>query len=457
MLASAFVLADGVDQAAADPVLSLAAEVPADSRVTLPVEGVPGRRVLLQFWPFLDPARAGRARTGLALFNTDFEPYLPQAPRRSGLGPLYNSRSCEGCHNNLGRGRMSDRSDRVPPALVVQLSSVDATGRVIGGDPTYGVNLNPAGVAGVPAEAVVEVAWVMLPGTYPDGERYELRRPDIRFRELAYGPLGRQTVTSARLAPPIIGVGLLEAIPEAVIVGAADPSDRDGDGVLGWPNWVTDAAGRRRLGRFGWKANQPDVLAQTAAAAHAEMGLTNGLHPEPNCTTTQRECLAAATRTRQPELVDADLEAIVEFQQSVAVPRRRPLGTAGAAQGAGLFAQIGCAACHRPELAVGDVPGLPLLSGARIQPFSDLLLHDMGEDLADGRPDHEASGRDWRTPPLWGLGLWPAGGSLLHDGRARSAEEAILWHGGEGAAARRAFVGLTRDQRAALLAFLDTL
>lgn len=426
----------------------------------LPVDFVPGRRSLVQFLPFLDSASLQRAGVGLALFNTDFEPYLPDAPRRSGLGPLYNSGSCEGCHNNLGRGRMPDRSGPAPPALVVQLSMLDAHGRVVGDDPVYGPNINPLAVSGVPVEAAVEIEWATLRGNYPDGDAYELRRPLVRLQQLGYGPLDPRTAASARLAPPIIGVALVEAIPEAAILGAADPVDRDGDGVQGRPNWVVDASGGRQLGRFGWKANQPSVRAQTSAAAHAEMGMTTRALATPNCTVSQRECLAAATVTRQPELTDADLEALVLFQRSVAVPARRPLQTPSERMGADLFSVVGCANCHRPGFKVADVPGMPQLRGTTIQPFSDLLLHDMGEDLADGRPDHEASGRDWRTPPLWGLGLTRAvGGSvnLLHDGRARSVEEAILWHGGEAARAKAAYVHLGREQRAALAAFLDTL
>jgi CxxC motif-containing protein (DUF1111 family) len=331
---------------------------------------------------------------------------------------------------------------------------------VVGDDPVYGPNINPSAAAGVPVEAAVDIEWRMVRGNYADGDAYELRRPKVLLRQLGYGPLDPLTVTSARLAPPIIGVGLVEAIPEAAILDAADPLDRDGDGVRGRPNWVTDRGGGRRLGRFGWKANQPGVLAQTMAAAHAEMGLTSRGQETPNCTAAQRECLAAAARTRQPALADRDLEAMAMFQRSVAVPARRPLRTPAARMGAELFVGVGCATCHRPEFKAEDVPGLPQLRGATIQPFSDLLLHDMGDGLADGRPDHEASGRDWRTPPLWGLGLTSAMGSavnLLHDGRARSVDEAILWHGGEAASARAAYVNLGRERRAALAAFLDTL
>lgn len=419
-----------------------------------------GRRALLQWQRGLEGAALEHARQGLAVFNTDFEAYVAGVPRRSGLGPLFNSRSCESCHNNMGRGRMRATSGVVPAALVLQLSRRRAAGQGMEPDPVYGVNINPSAIDGVAAEAEVSVEWQFERGQYPDGSTYELRRPRFRLSKLGYGPLAADTLISPRLAQPIIGVGLLEAIPEPDLLRVADPEDRDGDGVSGRPNWVRSDTGEPVLGRFGWKASQPSVLSQTAAAAHAEMGLTTTLHPMASCTTRQRACLEAAARTGSPELADVDLARLVFFQRALGVPARRAATAPQVTRGENLFVAIGCATCHRPTWRIATVPGLPALDGAIIHPFTDLLLHDMGADLADGRPDQEASGSEWRTAPLWGLSRTRevvGEVALLHDGRARSVEEAILWHGGEADAARDGFKRLSRADREALLGFLETL
>lgn len=419
-----------------------------------------GRRALLQWQRGLEGAALEQARQGLALFNTDFEAFLPGVPRRSGLGPLFNSRSCESCHRNMGRGRMGEASGPVPSALVLQLSRPLGPGPAMGPDPVYGGNINPAAIDGVVAEAEVSVEWQLQTGRYPDGTFYELRRPRIHLSKLGYGPLAPDTAISARLAQPIIGVGLLEAIPESELLRIADPDDGDGDGVSGRPNRTRGDNGERPLGRFGWKASQPSVLAQTVAAAHAEMGLTTTSRPRASCTPVQRGCLEAAARTASPELSDADLARLVFFQRALGVPARRATTGPLVIRGAELFASSGCATCHRPAWRIESVADRPALMGATIHPFTDLLLHDMGANLADGRPDEEASGAEWRTPPLWGLSRTRevvGEVALLHDGRARSIEEAILWHGGEADAAREGFKRLALADREALLAFLGTL
>lgn len=416
------------------------------------------RRILTERIDGLTEAQRAAARQGEAFFNTSFIPSPSEATRRDGLGPLFISANCRSCHNSLGRGRPPAADNQQPVALVMQLGAPRDDGSW-GDEPTYGPNFNPFAVPGVEPEGSVVVTRAPVRGRYADGDEWELQAPTYRLTDLRYGELHPQVAISPRLAQPIIGMGLLDAVPEEVILALADADDADGDGISGRPNWIPAGDGRPRLGRFGWKANQPDLRAQTTAALFAEMGITSSDRPEQNCTAVQTACLAGP-HGGEPEIADADLADLVLFQRVLAVPPRRRLDDPEVIRGAALFREAGCDACHVPRLVTGEVPGLPALSRQEIYPFTDLLLHDMGPELADGRPDHEASGTEWRTPPLWGLGR---AGDLaddvfyLHDGRARSLEEAILWHGGEAAAARARFMAWDRAQRDALVSFLESL
>lgn len=272
---------------------------------------------------------------------------------------------------------------------------------------------------------------------------------------------------SPRVAPQMIGLGLLEAIPEEDIRAAADPDDSDGDGISGRPNEVWSLAhGRVRLGRFGWKAGNPTVRQQAAEAMDIDLGLSNALFARPSgdCTGAQPMCLNApnGSTPRHGNLeVSAELLDLLTFYtQNLAVLVRRKHDDARVLRGKALFQSLNCAGCHRGPYTTGAVPDQPHLSGQKIWPYTDLLLHDMGEDLADRRPEGAADGREWRTPPLWGIGLTQVVSGhtqFLHDGRARSLEEAILWHGGEAAAAQNGYAALTRRDRDALLAFLKSL
>jgi CxxC motif-containing protein (DUF1111 family) len=280
-------------------------------------------------------------------------------------------------------------------------------------------------------------------------------KPAYRFEKLRFGPLPKDAMISPRVAPPVIGVGLLEAIPEADLLKRADPDDRDGDGVSGRPNrvWSVEAK-RRELGRFGWKANQPTVSQQNAGAFLGDMGVTSRAFPVQNCPEDAVDC-RTAPRGRKLDLDDQDRRNMDVYVRLLAVPARRDVNDPAAA-----FRAAQCQSCHVESHRTGVVPGFPELSKQLIFPFTDLLLHDMGGGLADGRPDFEATGSEWRTPPLWGIGLTQEVGGhtrFLHDGRARSLEEAILWHGGEAEAARARFMALSRDERAALIKFLETL
>jgi CxxC motif-containing protein (DUF1111 family) len=378
-----------------------------------------------------------------------------------GLGPLFNARSCSACHFRDGRGRPPVEPDEPFVALLFRLS---IPGRAADGGPlpeaSYGGQLNQQAILGVPPEGRALVVYEERPGAYGDGTTYSLREPRYELVDLGYGPLDPQILVSPRTAPFLVGLGLLEAVDEAAILDAADLDDGDGDGISGRPNVVWNRATRSTaLGRFGWKANQPTIEQQNAGAFLGDIGVTSDLFPEQNCTAAQTEC-AAAPNGGEPEVDAEKIEAVTFYVRHLAVPARRDTDDPIVLRGEQLFHDVGCASCHRATFVTGDVPGAPALSRQRIHPYTDLLLHDMGPDLADDRPDFEADGREWRTPPLWGIGLVETVNGhdlLLHDGRARGLAEAILWHGGEGTAARERFRNLPAEGRAALIRFLESL
>jgi CxxC motif-containing protein (DUF1111 family) len=280
----------------------------------------------------------------------------------------------------------------------------------------------------------------------------------VTFRKLAFGPMGDDTLISLRVAPPVIGAGLLDAVPEAQMLEIA--SAQKAAGFNGRPNYVWDAEKQARaIGRFGWKANQPTLRQQTAAAYLGDMGVTTVLFTADNCPSVQKACRNRPGGT-VPEQTYRPFDEIVFYMQSLGVPAQRRTVAAEVVHGERVFAQAQCAVCHVPALRTGDYAAMPRLAKQVIRPYTDLLLHDMGDGLADGRPDFEAGGRDWRTAPLWGLGLGATvngNTGLLHDGRARTLEEAVLWHGGEAAGSREAFRRLPRADREALVAFLQSI
>ena len=398
---------------------------------------------------------------GETVFEVDWFPAPDSRSDRDGLGPLYNSVSCEACHFQNGRGTPPTVEDQPTVALLLRLRvpGEDAHGAPLP-EPTYGDQLQTRAIPGLSAEARATLVWEELQGRFADGEPWTLRAPLYRLSQLAYGPLAPDVQMSPRVAQPLVGPGLLEAVPEARVLEWADPDDADGDGISGRPNRVWSARrGRVELGRFGWKANQPDLEQQNAAAMRGDLGITSSLFPTEACTSAQTACARAASGGA-PELDEDKLKVLTAYTQLLAVPARRAHDDPRVLLGKATFHRVGCARCHRPSLDTGEVPGRPELSGQRIWPYTDLLLHDLGEPLADGYGDFLATGREWRTPPLWGLGLTRAVSGhtrLLHDGRARSPLEAILWHGGEARAARDAVLGLPRAEREALVAFLDSL
>ena len=380
---------------------------------------------------------------------------------RDGLGPTFNAQSCSSCHTLDGRAEPPADNDDPERGLLFRFS-IPGVDPVTGGplpDPTYGGQLQDRAILKVPPEGRFLINYREIPGEYEDGAPYTLLAPEYSFADLAFGPTHPDLLISPRIAPAVFGGGLLEAIPDADILALADPNDDDGDGISGRANMVWDVrAGDTRLGRFGWKANVPTLEQQIAGAFHGDIGITSPLFESENCPETQTAC-QKAINGGVPEIPPARLAKVVFYNQTLAVPAMRDVDDPQVRQGAGLFLKAGCAACHTPSHTTGEHL-VPALSGQVIFPYTDMLLHDMGDGLADGRADFLADGREWRTPPLWGIGLIENVNNhtrLLHDGRARNIAEAILWHDGEGLAAREEFRRMSREEREALLRFLESL
>ncbi len=411
--------------------------------------------------PGLTPEHEDDFFVGNAIFNRGWVAAPASVVDMDGLGPVFNATNCSGCHFKDGRGRPPEEPDEAFLSMLIRLS-VPGQGEHGGplAEPTYGGQLQGNGILGVPAEGRARVTYEEVPGAFADGEAWSLRRPTYSIDQLAHGPMSAGVMMSPRVAPQMIGLGLLELVPEDAIVAHADPDDRDGDGVSGRVNRVWDAeAGRAALGRFGWKANQPGLRQQTLGAFNGDMGITSSLFPQGDCTGAQAECQGAKSGG-DPELRPDFGDAVVSYARTLAVPARRGWRDPEVKRGKELFEQAGCASCHLPSLETGASAEFPELAGQKIRPYTDLLLHDMGPELADNRPDYEATGAEWRTPPLWGVGLFKVVNRhtyYLHDGRARNLAEAVLWHGGEGKASRDAFAKMPRPDRAALLAFLGSL
>lgn len=396
----------------------------------------------------------GPFQIGDGVFNRNWVSAPATPPGRDGLGPTYNATSCSGCHDNNGRGAPPS-GDEPFLGLLLRLSveGTDEHGGPVP-DPSYGDQLQPYAILGVPGEGTPHVTYTETPGSYADGERYSLRAPAYTVTELAFGPLAEGIALSPRLAPQMVGLGLLEALSEDTIEGFARENG-------GHTNHVWDVAAEATvLGRFGWKANQPNLAQQTFAAFRGDIGITSALFPDKNCPEAQSECADAPLSDTTPNIQDPKANAMVVHALGLAVPARRHLDDPEALHGEELFDQAGCGKCHIESMETGDLPDWPELSRQKIHPYTDLLLHDMGPELADGRSDFEATGSEWRTPPLWGLGLSGEIDGylfLLHDGRARDFAEAILWHGGQAEDAREAFRAMPKNDREALVAFLTSL
>ncbi|MGE0550596.1 MAG: di-heme oxidoredictase family protein [Kofleriaceae bacterium] len=409
----------------------------------------------------LKGARRDQFFVGNSMFNRGWVTAPSSTTGQDGLGPTFNAGSCSACHFKDGRGAPPLDDGELFLGLLVRLSipGTDEHGGPLG-DPNYGGQFNHRSILDVPAEGASRVSYTDLPIELGDGEVVTLRTPSYELTDLAFGPLATDIMMSPRTAPAMIGLGLLEAMDEAVIIAAADPDDLDGDGISGRPNYVWDPKSQTTvLGRFGWKANQPGLEQQNAGAFVGDIGITSPMFPTENCPPSQSAC-AGALSGGAPEIDQDKVDDVTYYSRLLAVPGRRDFEDPMVLRGKALFSEVGCASCHTPVMVTGTFEGLPEISDQTIRPYSDLLLHDMGEALADHRPDFLADGREWRTPPLWGIGLVSVVNGhtrFLHDGRATSLLDAILWHGGEAEASRDAFRALDADDRAALVRFLESL
>jgi CxxC motif-containing protein (DUF1111 family) len=396
-----------------------------------------------------------------------------------GLGPLFNSRGCQNCHLKDGRGHPPFSSDvpddsgsmlvrlSVPAATEAEKDDLAAHSVNSIPDPTYGGQLQDRAIQGFAAEGKLKIDYTEREVKLAGGEVVKLREPSYRLTDVAYGPIAPEIMISPRVAPPMIGLGLLEAVPEEQILANADLDDTDGDGIRGKPNRVWSREHEKvMLGRFGWKAGVPTIAQQAAEAFAGDIGLSTTMMPyhSGDCTEKQQACLdapsGASPKYQDVEVGDELFKLVTFYSQNLAVPARRDPDDPQVLKGKQLFYGSGCTSCHKPKFVTGEVPGQPYLSHQLIWPYSDMLLHDMGEGLADNRPEGAASGSEWRTSPLWGIGLTEtvSGHTLfLHDGRARNVTEAILWHGGEAEAAKDKFASLSKADRDALLAFVNSL
>jgi CxxC motif-containing protein (DUF1111 family) len=431
---------------------------------TLTKQCTPDDQIFAEPVAGIDEAGLIRFEEGRRQFKANWS-IPPLSDGEWGLGPTFHARSCAGCHVNFGRGKTIDDAGKPSFQQLLRLSmpGADKYGDPLP-HPAYGSQLQVFSVFGdslvnpVVGEAELRIDWETLRTTLADGTEVELRRPQHRITKLAFGPLGDKTLTSLRNTPVVYGMGYLDAVPEADILAIA--ARQKSLGLNGRPNYVKDdATGKIMLGRFGWKANQPTLRQQVAAAHIGDMGITSTLYQEQNCPKVQVQC-QQAHQTGKHELSDQAWEAVTFFLAGVDNPKRPRPDDNKTIQGEKLFNTSGCNGCHLSEMKTGRFPLLTALEHKTFKPYTDLLLHDMGEDLADNRPDFKASGRDWRTAPLWGLSLSRrVNGSmdLLHDGRARSVLEAILWHGGEAKKARDKFAGMNKEEREAVIAFVNSI
>ncbi|GHG23983.1 thiol oxidoreductase [Paracoccus aerius] len=436
---------------------------------------VPNADAFSHFPPNLPRAREMDFKLGNAIFRKLWVGAPSSTKGSDGLGPLYNARACQNCHIKDGRGHLPQGPDDSRVSAFLRLSVPGGPARpeipdyiATSPDPVYGAQLQDLALAGFLAEARMGVAWAEEPVTLADGTVVTLRRPSFAVEDPVHGAPHPDLQISARVAPQMIGLGLLEAVPVADILALADADDRDGDGISGRPQIVWSSEfDRPMLGRFGHKAGNATIREQSASAFLGDMGLSNPLFPFPfgECSEAQAACRAAPAG-QEPDVregLEVDglgLDLVTFYSRNLAVPARRDLDDPQVLRGKKIAHDIGCTSCHNPKFVTHRLDGRPEQSFQLIWPHSDMLLHDMGEGLADNRPESRATGREWRTAPLWGIslnGTVTGVESYLHDGRARSLIEAILWHGGEAQPARDAVVALPTPDRKALIAWLRSL
>jgi len=394
-----------------------------------------------------------------------------------GLGPLFNARSCQRCHLKDGRGHPpknnQDRSTSmflrlsVPPTTTEEKRKIASGELALIQEPTYGGQFQDFAVPGLPSEGKMIIEYEEFEVPLNDAETISLRKPTYSVSDLGYGPMSKDVLFSPRVSPQMIGLGLLEAIHPADIRNAADPLDKNMDGISGKVSEILDAkTGEKLLGLFGWKASTPTVALQSSGAFAGDIGISNPAAPRHwgDCTENQKACLEMPTgvnkRLGDTEAPKTVMDLVSFYSRNLAVPARRNVNDAQVLRGKEIFYDAGCADCHRPKFVTNRNAAQKEHRFQLIWPYTDMLLHDMGEGLSDNRPVGSAEGSEWRTAPLWGTGLTQTVNGhtfFLHDGRARNRMEAILWHGGEAAVSRDIVAALPKNDRDALVEFLKSL
>lgn len=387
---------------------------------------------------------------------------------RDGLGPLFNANACISCHPNNGVASVFNKNGDVSRGYVTRLSipsdnshkakkALKFDGFI--GDPNYGSQISVNGTKSVPYEAKPLIKYEKLKVVYPDGQEIILSKPihgvKNQLTQLNYGKLHKNVAITNRVAQALVGLGLLDMLSDEQILANEDIEDKNKDGISGKANIVYSPEFKDfRVGRYTWKASAPSVRVQVAGAANNDMSLTSSLFPNENCTDIQKECKDApkgdALRAGTPfDLPDNRLDAIAFYLKNLKIPK----SIITEKKGEKLFNDIGCAKCH--------IPSFILKNAYEIKPFTDMLLHDMGEGLSDGRSEFLANANEWRTAPLWSIGKYETAlgrkADFLHDGRAKSIEEAILWHGGEALKSKNNFMNLTKDQRQKVIRYIKEL
>jgi CxxC motif-containing protein (DUF1111 family) len=398
---------------------------------------------------------------GKSFFRQNWVTQPASVKTLEGLGPTFIAHSCIACHVQDGRGRPPLNKEESFEALLLRISvpgknphgGVKATEK-------YGDQIQNQSIPGVQTEGRPTVEYIEIKGHFSDGTEYSLAKPTYKIESLAFGDLPKDVMISPRIAPAVFGLGLLEAIPDEDILQNVDSDDKNADGISGQANYVWDVKKNKlSLGRFGWKANQPSLEQQTAGAFLGDMGITSSLFAKNNCPPVQTACLKASSK-KESEINQKNFRSVVVYSHLLSVPQRRTLSELELQLGEKIMNDLKCTACHVPKFQTSATAEFKENAAQIIYPYTDLLLHDMGDDLADGRPDFLASGREWRTAPLWGIGLVSKVNKhtrFLHDGRARSIEEAILWHGGEAKASQEAYKKLSKAQRSQLIKFIEVL
>lgn len=398
--------------------------------------------------------------TGNAFFNRNWVTAPASTEDLDGLGPVFNARSCSACHFKDGRGKPQPSPSDHPVALLFRLSVPSKIKWEVIPDKNYGGQFQHRSIMGIEPEGKVSINYSTISGKYPDGTTYTLRKPNYQFSDLKYGAFPSNIMISPRIAPQMIGMGLLEAIDESDLKKNADPNDSNKDEISGKLNYVDGVQSKTKgIGRFGWKADQTTVRQQVAAAFQNDIGITSSLLPAQPCAEGQIDC-QKAIHGGKPELTDKILDRVTLYSSSLAVPTRREWKNKEVLTGKKLFFEIGCEKCHISSYTTGKAKEFEAFSNQKIFPYTDLLLHDMGKGLADGSIVGKAQGNEWKTPPLWGIGLIKTVNkhtTLLHDGRARNVEEAILWHGGEAENIKNKFKKLTKTQRNLIIKFVNSL